>query len=106
VNGRSFLAYLKTLNRKLGKMLLFIDRSTAHKNKDVERWLKTSSQAVKVMWLPTARPELNPVEECWNLPKDELTANRLYSTFEQMKRAISKKMRTKRFKLNMINYLC
>jgi transposase len=94
------------LKRKSGRMLLFLDRSKAHKNREVERWLKANKKTVKVKWFPIARPELNPVEECWNLLKDELTANRLYSTFEQMKRAISKKMRTKRFKLNMINYLC
>jgi len=61
---------------------------------------------VKVRWFPTARPELNPVEECWNLLKDEFIANKLYPTFEEMKRAIGERMRTKRFRLNMINYLC
>jgi len=94
------------LKRKFGRMLLFLDRSTAHRNEDVERWLKANRKAVKVKWLPTARPELNPVEECWNLLKDELVANRLHSTFEEMKRAIGTRVRTKRFKLNLINYLC
>jgi len=106
VEGRNFLAYLKMLKRKFGRMLLFLDRSTAHRSEDVEGWLRVNRKAVKVKWLPTARPELNPVEECWNLLKDELVANRLYSTFEEMKRAIGRRMRTKRFKPNLINYLC
>jgi len=106
VNGRNFLAYLKTLKRKFGKMLLFLDRSNAHRSKEIERWLKSNRETVKVKWFPIARPELNPVEECWNLLKDELVANRLYHAFEEMKQAIAKRVRTKRFKLNMINYLC
>jgi len=106
VNGRNFLAYLKTLKRKSGRMLLFLDRSKAHRNEEVERWLKANRKTVKVKWFPTARPELNPVEKCWNLLKDELVANRLHCTFEEMKRAISERMRTKRFKPNLINYLC
>ena len=106
INGRNFLAYLKALKRKFGKMLLFLDRSKAHRNDEIEHWLKANRKVVKVKWFPIARPELNPVEESWNLLKDELVANRLYHTFEEMKQAIAKRVRTKRFKLNMINYLC
>jgi len=106
VNGRNFLTYLKMLKRKFGRMLLFLDRSKAHRNDEVEGWLKANREAVKVKWFPVGRPELNPVEECWNLLKDKLVANRLHPTFQEMKQAIAKRMRTKRFKLNVINYLC
>jgi len=61
-------------------------------------------ESTSLFW--DCQAELNPVEECWNLLKDELDANRLYCTFEEMKRAICKRMRTKRFKLNVINYSC
>jgi transposase len=94
------------MKRKFGRMLLFLDRSNAHRNKEVERWLKTNRETIKVKWFPVARPELNPVEECWNLLKNELQANILYPTFEEMKMTIREKMRTKKFKLNLINYLC
>ena len=106
MNGRNFLAYLKTLKRKFGRMLLFLDRSNAHRSKEVERWLRTNRDAVKVKWFPIARPELNPVEECWNLLKYKLVANRLHPTFEEMKQAIAERIRTRRLKLNMIKYLC
>jgi len=106
VNGRNFLAYLKTLKRKFPRMLLFLDRSKAHTNDEVKRWLKANRRTVKVKWFPIARPELNPVEECWNLLKDKLLANRLHPTFEEMKMAIREKMRTNKFKLNPIKYLC
>ena len=106
MNGRNFLAYLKTLKRKFGRMLLFLDRSKAHTSDEVKRWLKTNRRTVKVKWFPIARPELNPVEECWNLLKDKLVANRLHPAFDAMKQAIAETMRTRRFKLKMINYLC
>jgi len=106
VDGRNFLAYLKVLKRKFKEMLLFLDRSTAHRNEDVEHWLKDNRKAVKVKWLPTARPELNPLEECWRRSKDIIQANHIYPTFETMKKEISKTMRTKRFRLNIVKYLC
>ena len=52
------------LKQKFGKMLVFLDKSNAHRNEEVERWLKANRKTVKVKWFPTARPELNPVEEC------------------------------------------
>jgi len=33
-------------------------------------------------------------------------ANRLHPTFEEMERAIGQRIRTKRFRLNVTNYLC
>ena len=107
VNGESFLVYVRELRRRFGASLLFLDKSAPHhRDERVRRWLRSHRSRVKVRWFPTARPELNPVEECWNLLKDELIANKLYPTFEEMKRAIGERMRTKRFRLNMINYLC
>jgi len=107
VNGENFLKYLKKLKKKFSPMLLFLDRSLPHhKDQAVSRWLRENRQHVRVRWFPTARPELNPIEECWNILKDELQANRLYPTFEEMKRAIKERTRTKRFNLNLINYLC
>jgi len=107
VNGENFLVYVRELKRRFGAFLLFLDKSAPHhRDERVRRWLRKNRYSVKVRWFPTARPELNPVEECWNLLKDELIANKLYPTFEEMKRAIGERMRTKRFRLNMINYLC
>ena len=107
VDGKNFLKYLKELKKKFSPMLLFLDKSRPHhKDRMVRRWLWENRHYVWVRWFPTARPELNPVEMCWNLLKDELQANRLYPTFEEMKMAIREKMRTKRFKPNLINYLC
>jgi len=107
VDGENFLAYLKELKRKFSPMLLFLDRSSPHRvDEDVRDYLLENCDSIEVMWLPRARPELNPVEGCWNLLKDELMANRLHPTFEEMERAIGQRIRTKRFRLNVTNYLC
>ena len=107
VDGESFLAYLEELKRKFAPMLLFLDKSNPHyKDEEVRAWLLENSDCIEVMWFPKARPELNPIEQCWNLLKDELLANRLYPTFEGMERAIGQRIRTERFGLNITNYLC
>jgi len=107
VNGESFLAYMKELKRKFSTFLLFLDKSaTHHRNRRVRRWLQKNHDSAKVRWFPTARPELNPLEECWRQSKDIIQANHIHPTFETMKKEISKMLRTKRFRLNIVKYLC
>jgi len=107
VDGESFLSYLKELKRKFAPMLLFLDRSRPHHvDEDVREYLLENGDVIEAMWFPRARPELNPVEGCWNLLKDELLANRIYPTFKGMREAIAQRIRTKRFGLNIANYLC
>ena len=107
VNGESFLTYMKKLKRRFGALLIFLDKSTPHhRNRHVRQWLRRNSNHVKVKWFPTARPELNPIEECWRQSRDIIQANRIYPTFEAMKKEISKTLRTKRFRLDIVKYLC
>lgn len=105
-NGKNFITYMKTLKRKFGSFLLFMDRAPHHRSNYVQRWLRKNRKHIKVKWFPTARPELNPLEECWRQSKNIIQANHIHPTFETMKKEISKTMRTKRFKLNMVKYLC
>ena len=106
VNGKNFTAYMGALRRKFGSLLLFLDRAPHHRSSYVRGWLRKNRNHVKLRWLPTARPELNPVEECWRQSKDTVQANRIHPTFEIMKKEITKTLRTKRFKLNIVKYLC
>ena len=107
VDGENFLAYLKGLEMKFAPMLLFLDRSNPHyKDEEVKDWLIDNGDSIEAMWFPKARPELNPVEECWNMLKDELLANKIYPTFREMREAIAQRIRTKRFGLDIIDYLC
>lgn len=52
------------------------------------------------------RPELNPVEECWRQTKDIVQANCIYPTFGAMVEEISNTLRAKKFRLNMVAYIC
>jgi len=48
---------------------------------------------------------LSAVEECWRKGKDELLESRYYSKFRNLKKTIAEYYRTKRFRLDMTNYL-
>ena len=57
------------------------------------------------VWLPTASPEFMVLEECWNISKNDLLVMKYYRSFTDFKMTIMEYFRTKRFNLNMKNYL-
>lgn len=111
IDHLEFVRFLNALKRKFKKLLLFIDRAPWHGfgrrgAEEVKRYFAKNRKHVKVVYFPKVSPELNPVEECWRQTKDSVLGSTFYLTFEEMKAALTQHLRTKRFKLNMVKYLC
>jgi len=58
-----FLKFLKRSIRQLDrKMFLIVDNHRSHKSKKVIAWLKLNKEAIRLYYLPSYCPELNPDE--------------------------------------------
>lgn len=102
----TFLQYLKELQRKFRKLILFLDRAAQHyRSIKVRKHLEENKNVIRVEYLPKGSPEFNAVEECWREGKDDLLVSRYYSKFQNLKKTITEYYRTKRFRLNITNYL-
>ena len=102
----TFLQYLKELQRKFGKLVLFLDRAAQHyRSIKVRKHLEENKNVIRVEYLPKGSPEFNAVEECWREGKDDLLVSRYYPKFQNLKKTIAEYYRTKRFGLNITNYL-
>lgn len=106
INSEAFIRFLKTIKRKFGKSVLFLDRAPWHIAERVEKYLAKNRSWILPIWLPKCSPEFNPIEECWRQSKDSVLGNTIYPTFEELKHEISGYLRTKRFKLDVIKYVC
>lgn len=106
INGGEFVKYVKELKRKFGKFLLFIDGAPWHRRKCVSEYFERNKDSISPIFFPRCSPELDPVEECWKQAKNDVVGNTVYPTFEELKHEIAKYFRTKRFKLDVVNYLC
>lgn len=107
INRETFIRFLEEMKRKFKCFLLFMDKAPWHKkNKKTKGYLEKNKDCIKIMWFPTASPDLNPVEECWRQSDKDVLGNTIHPTFNDMTSEISKYLRTKRFKLDMIKYLC
>ncbi len=83
-----------------------MDKASPHyKSKKVLKYLEENKDTLIPVYLPTASPEFMILEEVWNIAKQDLLVMKYYSSFADLKEKISCYFRTKRFDLDMMNYL-
>jgi transposase len=105
-NGDTFLEFLKKIHARFPKCYLFMDKASPHyKSKKVLKYFEENKDTLIPVYLPTASPEFMVMEEVWNIAKRDLFVLQYYSSFADLKKRISCYFRTKRFNLNMKNYL-
>ncbi len=90
----------------LSKCYLFMDKASPHyKSKKVMTYFEENKDTLIPVYLPTASSEFMVMEEIWNIAKQDLFVLKYYPSFADLKINISRYFRTKRFNLNMRNYL-
>jgi transposase len=105
-NADTFFDFLKIIHHKFPRCYLFLDKAPQHyKSRRVKEYLEENKDTLIPVYLPTASPEFMMLEEVWNMAKHDLLILQYYSSFEDFKQKISNYFRTKRFGLNMRNYL-
>jgi hypothetical protein len=105
-NGDTFLDYLKKIHTKFPKCYLFMDKASPHyKSEKVQKYFEENRDRLIPVYLQAASPEFMVMEEVWNIAKRDLLVLKYYSSFAYLKNNISGYFRTKRFNLDMMNYL-
>ena len=105
-NGDTFLDFLKVTHSKFPRCYLFMDKASPHyRSRKVKDYFEENRDTLIPIYLPTASPEFMILEEVWNIAKQDLLILKYYPSFEDFKEKISMYFRTKRFGLNMRNYL-
>ena len=79
----SFIAFLTYLLEcyPTGELLLVVDNASYHTSRQVVAWLKAHPR-ILLLYLPTRRPDLNPVEPLWDALKAAVSANRSFADRE------------------------
>ena len=63
-NSITFVDYLKQVQKRFGKCIVFVDRATPHCSKITTRFLDANKDTIRVEYFPAGYPEFNAVEEC------------------------------------------
>lgn len=82
--GPAFRAFLRALRGRYKRwdLLLVLDRGSSHTAKAT--LALAAALRITLVWLPTACPELNPVEALWRGGKQAVCANRAYADIDDL----------------------
>ncbi|HLC98007.1 MAG TPA: transposase [Candidatus Nanoarchaeia archaeon] len=94
---------LKLLRLKFPKMFLLLDKATWNKNKMVMGWMEREN--IPYMFFPTGASDLNPVEFCWKVTREEVTANESHNSKKELYDHLENFWRKHIFTHNVTNYL-
>lgn len=84
IRTEQMVAFLRGLCRRRAKgLMLILDRWSVHRSA-VRRLLVRSGRRVRVEWLPSHTPELNPVEQVWNHAKYTDLPNRAPENIDEL----------------------
>ena len=105
-NGGTFLDFLKTIHHKFPRCYLFMDKASPHyRSRKAGDYFDRRKDTLIPVYLPTASPEFMVMEEVWNMAKRDLLVLKHYPSFADFKDKMSQYFGTKKFNLNMRNYL-
>lgn len=62
----TFVAHLKKLHKKFGRVVVFLDRATQHRAREASEFVLGCGGDVRLACLPVGTPELNVVEGLWH----------------------------------------
>jgi transposase len=103
-DSSTFVDYLKHVQKKFGKFIIFVDRATPHCSKSTRRYLEENKDTIRLEYFPVGSPDFNAVEECWRQGKYNILSN-YYPKFDDLRKIVSKYYRTNRFQLDITKYL-
>ena len=73
---RQLLQKLETAYPSKRIIHVFLDNARYHHAKVLQPWLKAPERRIKLHFLPTYAPHLNPIERLWGIMHKYITHNR------------------------------
>ena len=77
------LQSIEALYPMLALIHVFLDNARYHHAKLVQEWLALPGRRIKLHFIPTYCPHLNPIERLWGLMHRNVTHNKCYATCAQ-----------------------
>ena len=98
------MTFLDDLLRKYGKIVIVIDGSKYHFEKEhVQKFYEENKDYLKVVQLPAYSPELNPIEQVWKKTKKWLSIA-IWGTKEEFKTELLNALDSPSIKVKMFDY--
>ncbi len=104
-NSETFKGFLRAMLHIYPKILLILDNAPYHKSETVTEFVKANEDRIRLVFLPAYTPQLNPIEQQWNVLK-RMLAGRYFASVEDLRAAIATIARRRQMRpVKMTNYL-
>ena len=104
-NSKIFKGFLRGMLRIYHKILLILDNASYHyKSATVTNFVGDNKGRLRLVFLPAHTPQLNPIEQQWNVLK-RLLAGRYFASVGDLRAAIAAIARRRMRPVKMMNYL-
>jgi putative transposase len=108
-NSLTFMHFLrelfKTFDQKK-KYVLILDNAGFHKTQCVKNLIAEYAPRIRVEHIPPYSPELNPIETCWKVTKNNVTKSQYFPNIDDMQEALEDFWQKHIFIQNFMRYLC
>jgi putative transposase len=93
-DSATFVLFLKQLmNQTSKKFIIVLDNYSIHKTKAVRDFVEQHADRLKLVFLPTYSPWLNPIELFWRQLKRRVLANRFFESIVAQLRELWKRLK-------------
>lgn len=101
---KTYLTFLKALLRKHGRIVIVIDGSKYHFEKEhVQKFYEETEECLKVIQLPPYSPELSPIEQTWKKTKNWLAIT-IWGKKEEFEIELLRALNSPSIKAKMFDY--
>jgi len=83
-----------------------MDNAGFHKTQCVKNLLAEFAPRICVEHIPPYSPELNPIETCWKVTKNNVTKSQYFTNIDAMQDALETFWTEHTFKQDFMRYLC
>ena len=107
-NSLTFKQFRRQLFERLDKnkkYILIMDNAGFHKTSCIKNFIAQFNNIV-VEPIPPYSPELNPIETCWKVTKNNVTNSQYFPAIDKMQEALETFWEKHIFTQNFIGYLC
>lgn len=103
---KAFLSdFMETKIDENKKYVFIFDNAPYHKTSVIKNYLARFKN-IKIQFLPTYCPELNPIETTWKTTRHQVTNSNYFPIIERLKERLENYWQKNNFKLKFTNYLC
>ena len=103
IDSDTYIGFLKQLlHGKTNPLILIVDRASFHRSKKVRNFVRSHRKQIRVYFLPSYSPEMNPDEQAWNIVKSKKIGKQSVKTKSELKKKLDSALRSLQHKAEMV----